>query len=122
MLAVQPRLPLIRPRMRSNRRAFHPTAHQDGPYRLPREVRDSLAAALAPFRNRDAAYALAVFLARFWSVPGRVVGTFPVDRRALADHGELGLTEKRIRSAILTLEEVGFLDRGLASGSLYNAT
>jgi hypothetical protein len=32
------------------------------------------------------------------------------------------LTEKRIRSAISTLEEIGFLDRALASGSRYKAT
>jgi hypothetical protein len=108
--------------MRSNRRAFHPSAHLGGPYRLPNEVRDRLTAALAPFRNRDAAYALATFIARFWSVPGRVVGTFPIDRRALVEHAELGLTEKQIRSAIRTLEEVGFLDRGLTSGSRYKAT
>jgi hypothetical protein len=30
-----------------------------------------------PFRNREAAFALATFLARFWSVPGRVAGSFP---------------------------------------------
>jgi hypothetical protein len=66
---------------------------------------------------------LAVFLARFWSVPGRVAEGFPIDRRALADHQELGLTEKRVRSAIRTLEEIGFLDRAIpASGSRYKAT
>jgi hypothetical protein len=77
---------------------------------------------LAPYRNRDSAYALAVFLARFWSTPSRIADAFPVDRRALAEHGELDLTEKRVRSAIRTLEEVGFLDRTLASGSPYKAT
>src|SRR5918994_218454 len=125
MPAVQPRLPLtrlFRPRVRSVRRSFTPSQEGRGPYRLPREVRDRLAAAVAPFRNRDAAFALAVFLARFWSMPSRIVDAFPIDRRALAEHGELELTEKRIRSAIRTLEDVGFLDRALASGSRYKAT
>jgi hypothetical protein len=86
-------------------------------------VRDRLTAALAPFKNRDAAFALAVFLARFWSVPGRVAGSFPIDRRALADHMGLELTEARVRGAIKALEAVGYLDRALApSGSKYRAT
>jgi hypothetical protein len=45
-----------------------------------------------------------------------------VDRRALAEHGELDLTEKQIRSALRVLEEIGFLDRAVASGSRYKAT
>jgi hypothetical protein len=124
MLAVQPRLPLavpLRPRARGIRRPFHPV-QGEGPYRLPNAVRDRLAAALTPYRNRDAAYTLAVFIARFWSTPSRITDSFPIDRRALVEHGELDLTEKRIRSAIRTLEEVGFLDRAVASGSGYKAT
>ena len=72
------------------------------------EAKTIVAASLAPFRNREAAFTLAVFLARFWSVPGRVSGSFPIDRRALADRPDLGLTEKRVRNAIRTLEAVGF--------------
>lgn len=125
MLAVQSRLPLIQPvraRLRSVRRAFHPS-QDTGPYKLPHEVRDRLTLALAAYRNRDAAYALAVFLARFWSVPGRVADAFPIDRRELADRPSLGLTEARVRGAIRVLEEVGFLDRAIpASGSRYKAT
>jgi hypothetical protein len=63
-----------------------------------------------------------VFLARFWSSPGKILEAFPIDRRALADHPELQLTEKRVRGAIRTLEEIGFLDRAVASGSRYKAT
>jgi hypothetical protein len=125
MLAVQPRLPLVLafPRARRVRRPFTPSQEGRGPYRLPHEVRDRLASILAPFRNRDAAWELAVFLARYWSIPGRIVGSFAVDRRALVEHPELNLTEKRIRSAIRTLEEVGFLDRDIApAGSKYKAT
>jgi hypothetical protein len=126
MFSVQPRLPFIlsqQARMRRMRRPFTPTQEGRGAYRLPHDVRDRLASALAPFRNRDAAWELAVFLARYWSVPGRIVGSFAIDRRALAEHPELNLTEKRIRSAIRTLEEVGFLDRDIApSGSKYKAT
>jgi hypothetical protein len=89
---------------------------------LPHEVRDRLVVALLPYRNREAAFALAVFLARFWSMPGRVALPFPIDRRALAGHHALGLTEGRVRGAILVLEEVGFLDRAITSGSNYKPT
>lgn len=122
MLAVQSRLPLARPMARRVRRPFAPS-QGEGPYRLPHDVRDRLTAALAPFRNRDAAFALAAFLARFWSMPARVIGAFPIDRRELADHPALGLTEAKVRGAIRTLEEVGFLDRAIPpTGSRYKAT
>src|SRR5215211_2921580 len=117
-------LPFPRPaprRSRSNRRPFTPPPPA-GPYRLPRDVRDRLAAALAPFRNRDAAFALATFLGRFWSTPNRLLSAFPIDRRELADHVALGLTEARVRGAIRTLEEVGFLDRAVTSGSTHKPT
>ncbi len=66
---------------------------------------------------------MATFLARFWSVPGRVGGSFPIDRRALTDHDGLELTEARVRGAIRTLEAVGFLERAISpSGSRYKAT
>jgi hypothetical protein len=94
-----------------------------GPYRLPRELEERLTAALRDFRNRDAALALAVFLARYWSSEKRLVIAFPIDRRALTDHPALGLTEARVRGAIAALEAVGFLDRDLPpKGSNYRAT
>jgi hypothetical protein len=128
-------LPLPRPertRARSVRRPFHPPSG-GGPYRLPHSVRDRLASSLAPFRNRDAAMTLAIFIARFWSIPeekrsskssrpGHIPGTFALDRRELVEHPDLGLTERQIRSAISVLEEIGFLDRFLASGSKYKPT
>jgi hypothetical protein len=123
--AVQHLLAFARPlaaRVRSVRRPFRPSVGE-GAYRLPHDIRDRLTAALAPFRNRDAAFALATFLARFWSMPGRVASVFPIDRRELAGRPDLGLTEKRVRSAITALEAVGFLERALApSGSRYKAT
>jgi hypothetical protein len=123
MPAVQHLLSFARPlaaRVRSVRRSFHPSAGQGRGYRLPHDIRNRLAASLAPFRNREAAFALAVFLARFWSVPGRVSGSFPIDRRALTDHPDLQLTEARVRGAIKTLEAVGFLERAVpATGSQY---
>src|SRR5215213_9670984 len=113
-----PRLPSRR--SRGNRHPFTPSSA--GPYRLPRDVRDRLATALAPFRNREAAFALATFLGRFWSTPSRLLTAFPIDRRELADHAALGLTEARVRGAIRVLEEVGFLDRAVASGSTHKPT
>jgi hypothetical protein len=124
MPAVQPRLPLALPmqaRARSVRRPFRPP--QDaGSYKLPHDVRDRLTAALAPYRNRNSAFVLAVFLGRFWSTPSRIGDAFPIDRRELANRPDLGLTEDRVRGAIRVLEEVGFLDRAPASGSRYKAT
>src|SRR3954447_1336172 len=114
---VHPLLPFPRSpsrRGRSNRHPFTPSS--TGPYRLPRDVRDRLATDLASFRNRDAAFALATFLGRFWSTPSRLLTAFPIDRRELANHAALGLTEGRVRGAIRTLELVGFLDRAMASG------
>src|SRR3954468_24520183 len=98
MLTVQPRLPhaLASARRRSVRRPFTPAQQGRGHYRLPHEIQDRLTTALAPYRNREAAFALAVFLGRFWSAPGRISQGFHIDRRALAEHGELDLTEKRI--------------------------
>src|SRR3982751_5345208 len=121
---AHPLLPFPRPaprRSRSNRRPFTPSLPA-GPYRLPRDVRDCLTAALVPYRNRDAAFALATFLGRFWSTPTRLLTAFPIDRRELANHTALGLTEARVRGAIKTLEEAGFLDRAVASGSTSQPT
>jgi hypothetical protein len=121
MLTVQDRLSLPRAVPARAHRAFHPSGGA-GPYRLPHDIRDRLTAALAPYRNREAAFALAHFLGRFWSMPGRVALPFPIDRRALAGHLELGLTEARVRGATRVLEEVGFLARAVTSGSRYKAT
>jgi hypothetical protein len=93
-----------------------------GPYRLPHDVRDRLQAALSPYRNREAAFALAVFLGRFWSAPGKLASAFSIDRRELAEHAALDLTEARVRGAIRVLEEVGFLDRAVVSGRTHRLT
>jgi hypothetical protein len=83
---AHPLLPFPRSAPRRSRgvgRPFTPSLPA-GPYRLPRDVRDRLTAALAPYRNRDAAFALATFLGRFWSTPNRLLTAFPIDRRELA--------------------------------------
>src|SRR5829696_792160 len=120
-MPIQHLLPIARPlavRVRSVRRPFRPSGLVSGRYRLPHGIKDCLVATLQPFRNRDAALTLAVFLARYHSAPGRLGLAFTIDRRALLDHGELSLTEKRIRSAITTLEVIGYLERPLPpSGS-----
>ena len=69
-------------------------------YRLPHDVADRLAAALKPLRNRDAAMALACFVARFWSAPRKLGLPFMLDRRALAAVEVLGLSEGRVRGAV----------------------
>jgi hypothetical protein len=123
-MLVQPRLPLAlvqRPQERRNRRPFHPS-QGEGPYRLPRDAHERLTTALTSFKNREAAYVLAVFIARYHSASSRIVDAFPIDRRALAGHPDLGLTEDRIRGAIRTLEAVGFLDRAITSGSTHKKT
>ncbi|ACA15672.1 hypothetical protein M446_1146 [Methylobacterium sp. 4-46] len=91
-------------------------------YRLPREAADRLATAAQGRKNAKAVHALATFLARFWSAPGRIGRAFPVDRVALADHPELGLTEARVRGALAVLEEIGFVERVEVAGSAYRAT
>jgi hypothetical protein len=105
--APAPAAPL--PPRRRARGPWAPSAA--GPYKLPREAADRLTAALAGFRNREAAFALAVFLGRFWSAPARLMLGFPIDRRALADHPLLGLSEHQVRAARETLEAIGFITR-----------
>src|SRR3954471_15149980 len=111
MFAVQQRLPLPWPspaRRRSLRRAFTPPT-EAGPYRLPHGIKDRLVADLAPFRNRETAFRLAVFLGRFWSTPTRITMPFPIDRRAIANRADLDhLSEGQVRGAIKALEAVGF--------------
>ncbi|MFD2224452.1 hypothetical protein ACFSM9_11990, partial [Microvirga arabica] len=122
-MLVQPMLPVIRakPRHRNVRRPFRPS-QPEGSYRLPREIADRLATNLAGYKNREAAFTLAVFIARWHSAPRKIVEAFPLDRRALANIPDLDLTERQARSAIRVLEEIGFLDRALASGSKFKAT
>src|ERR671916_235543 len=108
MIAVQHQLAFVRPpssRVRSVRRPFRP-ARGEGAYRLPHDVGDHLSAALAPFHSN----------------PDRLLGGFMVDRRELADRPDLALTEARVRGAIRALEAIGYLERGLTTGSTHKAT
>ncbi len=109
---------------------FHPSQRRNhgsrqgpGTYSLPNGVRDRLRASLAAFRNAERAFTLATFLGRFWSSRARMARPFPIDRRALADREDLGLTEAQIRGALRSLELVGFLNRGEPpAGSTYKPT
>jgi hypothetical protein len=96
---------------------LHPCA-----YRLPRDVRDRLTAALQSRRNRDACMALATFIGRFWTAPRRLGLPFMLDRRALAPVEALGLSEARVRGAIRALEAAGFLERIPVAGRTHQRT
>ncbi|WP_129222169.1 hypothetical protein [Lichenibacterium ramalinae] len=102
-------------------RPFVPSADV-GPYRLPTVVQDTVSAALSGRKNAEAAFLLALFLARYWSSPGRLGRPFIVDRRALANHRHLGLSEGRVKGALRTLEAIGFLDRVEEPGRRYQVT
>lgn len=109
-------LPIVR-----DGKTFYPT-NQSGRYRLPRKIFDTLEIRLRAYKNREAAHILAAFLARMNAVPerhGPNGNPFPIDRRALAVHPELGLAEYVIRGAIKTLEAVGFIDRQETVGTGY---
>lgn len=112
----------FRPLQRRRRGPFVPDT-SSSPYRLPRGICEGLERSLAPFRNRDAAFALAVFLGRHWSGFERLGQSFPICRRALANHPKLGLSEGRVKGAIATLERVGFIERAITmKASAYRAT
>ena len=91
-------------------------------YRLPAAVRDRLAAALKPLRNRDATMALACFVARYWTAPRRLGLPFALDRRALAPVAALNLTEAKIRGAVAALVRAGFLVRLPSAGRTHQRT
>lgn len=117
-LALSPR-----PTPSTSRRSVRPFAPTvTGPYTPPKAVTEALGAALAAFRNRDAAWTLAVMLARNWTAPGRLDRPFPIARVALAGKPGLGLTEARIQGAIRTLERIGFIDRVNVPGSRYRVS
>jgi hypothetical protein len=91
-------------------------------YVLPRRLADQLEGALAGSQYKAEAMRLATFLGRFWSAPGKLGQAFHVDRRALADRTDLGLSEKRVRRALEALKAVGFLKIQEAKGSAYRMT
>lgn len=107
-------MPVIEPTRalakRTPTRRYVPTRHC-GNYRLPPSLIDILGSRLRSFRNAHSANLLATFLARMNAGPKRFGRSFPIDRRALANHPDLGLSEDRIRGAIATLEKVGFIER-----------
>lgn len=99
---------------------FFPSRWSSG-YRIPPKPFDWLEGRLRRFRRsrREAAHKLAAFLGQYQTGPDNYGRAFPCDRRALArEHPELG-TEWKIRGAIETLQEVGWLERQEGRGSLY---
>jgi hypothetical protein len=112
--------PTMKPITRDGQ-TFWPT-DRSGNYRIPRKIFDVLEHRLRAYKNREAAHILAAFLARMNAVPerhGPNGNPFPIDRRALSGHPELGLAEYVIRGAIKTLEAVGFIDRIPEKGTGY---
>jgi hypothetical protein len=96
-------------RVRHVRRPFYP--QDQGPYRLPEPVRIRLTNALRPCRTREAAFLLATHVGRLWGRPERAGSGFRIVRRSFAAHQGLALAEHTVRTALETLEEVGFLVR-----------
>jgi len=108
-------------RLRTSRRPIAQV--QDvGPYRLPRMATERLLDRIQGVRNGEAVFVLATFLARFHATPNRLGEPFCIDRRALAGHDKLGLTEARVRGAIRVLIEAGFLEPVSVAGSAYRPT
>ena len=91
-------------------------------YRLPATVRDRLASALAGRRNKETCLKLATFVGRFWSAPRKLGLPFALDRRALAAVEALGLSEGRVRGALRTLQQAGFLERLPCTGRTHQRT
>lgn len=91
-------------------------------YTLPRRVLDQLEHLLTGLRNAETCLVLARFLARVQAAPSTLGRAFPVDRRALAAHPDLDLTEEQVRAATAALERCGFLVRVETVGSPYRAT
>ena len=91
-------------------------------YRLPATVRDRLGSALAGRRNKDACLTFATFVARYWSAPRKLGLPFALDRRALAAVEALGLSEGRVRGALRTLQQAGFLERLPCTGRTHQRT
>ena len=113
---------LPRPRLRSCRRPFSPSP-TSGRYRLPRPVLDRLLGEAAPLRNGEAVVLLATFVARFQTGPRCLGRSFPLDRRVLAAHPALGLSEARVRGALAALVALGFLEaEEAAPGRRYQRT
>lgn len=93
------------------RTPFRPLNDATSPYRLPKTARRAVCAALSPFPSRESAFRLLTFLARFWTHPSRLERSFPIDRRALADHRFLGLAEGEVRGGLRVLEKAGVVVR-----------
>src|SRR5215207_10980845 len=103
-------LVLPRPRLRSYRRPLHATP-ASGRYGLPRPVLERVLAEAAPLQNGGAVVALATFLGRYQTGPRCLGRAFPIDRRALVGHRDLGLSEAKVRGGIKALLEIGFIER-----------
>lgn len=101
----------ITPEHRGRREAFEPADDPGSPYRLNKNVRRAALAALRDFPSRASAYRLLTFLGRFQAHPENLGRLFPVDRRALAGHKELGLSENQVRGGLKALEQAGVLIR-----------
>lgn len=99
------------PSRQGRRDPFEPADDSGSPYRLNKSVRRAALAVLRDFPSRESAYRLLTFLGRFQAHPENLGRLFPVDRRALAGHKALGLSENQVRGGLKALEQAGVLIR-----------
>ncbi|WP_106335912.1 hypothetical protein [Alsobacter soli] len=87
-----------------------PSSYSGG-YRLPGLISERIRIMLASFKNKEAAFKLFVFLARFHTGWRSGMRRMTIDRRKLAGHPALKLTEDQIKGAIKTLRAAFLLEQ-----------
>lgn len=92
-------------------RPFYPSL-RDGPFQVPPMLAERASAVLGSAGNADESFRLLV-----WLLASNQLGLpFPVDRRAVARSGMIGLTVDQIRGALDALVKRGLLERLVPKG------